>query len=58
MDYDEARFYVLVICCVVGFAFMSFILYESSESREQAVKKGFAQHNATTGDWEWKEKGK
>ncbi len=43
----------LITC--IGWAVGTY--YRSAEYKAEAIKRGFAEYHATTGEWQWKEVG-
>ena len=44
---------VLIIGFVAGFWLGGFTI--ASQYREQAIERGYAEHDSQTGEWEWKD---
>lgn len=53
---DEKPMGYFVIGFLVGLFISTFIscIYVDSEYRQAAIKRGFAEYNNVTGEWNWK----
>lgn len=54
---DDARFslgFGLFVGVCVFTGFMIGRGFTQAKYREEAIKRGFAEYNATTGEWQWK----
>ena len=57
MDDEQANLIAgLIIGLIIGFIITLFIVFDPYRVRweTEAIEKGFAEHNQTTGDWQWK----
>lgn len=51
----KAWFFFFMIGTLLGIALGSWS--EAYKYKHQAIRRGFAEYNQTTGDWQWKETG-
>ena len=53
MDSDESNFWTLVLFAFLLDAIISGI-FVSGHFKSAAIERGFAEYNATNGNWQWK----